>query len=110
MEDINIRRGETLEITIIADDISATTVKLTVAETDGTVVLTQTENFATDDGDRIATIKTNDTDIPEATYEYMLTITYDDGTVEKLPDVSDCEDNCDLPTLTICKALDDGVS
>jgi hypothetical protein len=111
MDDIKIRRGETLEMTVTADDDTADTLNLIVAASDGTVIINETENFSTVDGDRVAVIRTDDTDHEEAEYEYMLTITYSDGVVDKMPDPANCEDeDCDLPTLTICKTLDSGVS
>lgn len=100
---LNIRQGETLEIEIIADDDSADTVNLLVADSDGNTVIDETENFSTNNGITSATIRTDDTDHEVGEYEYMLTIVYEDGFIEKLPD-ADCED-CDLPILNICKTL-----
>jgi len=103
---ISIRRGETLELGITADDLTAQTVQMIVEDDDG-IIINETENFTTVDGKRVAVIETNNTNHDLGEYEYMLTIVYADGTIEKLPDVTDCEE-CELPTLTICKSL--GVS
>lgn len=110
MDNIALRRGETLELTITADDLTADTILFTAANDDG-IVISETANFSTVDGDRVATIKTDDTLIDVGEYSYMLTITYSDGVVDKLPDADSCEDDgCDLPTLTICEAIDLEVS
>lgn len=107
--DLSIRQGETLSLTITVDDSTADTLRF-LAENDDGDSIDETVNFADVDGVRTAVVETNDTNIPTGDYEYMLTITYDGGIVEKLPD-SDCEsDDCTLPTLTICEALDVGVS
>lgn len=108
--DISIRQGETLELNITADDLTADTVELIVADTEGSVIINETANFDTVDNKRIATISTLDTDHPVAEYEYMLTIVYEDGYIEKLPDVSDCEGDCSLPKLNICKSLEVAIS
>lgn len=100
MEDISIRRGETLELGIEADDTSAVSVQLVATNGDGDVLIDETELF--EDGE--ATIRTNDTLIPLGDYEYTLTIVYSDGAVDILPDPDDCDDECDLPKLTICKS------
>lgn len=104
---ISIRQGETLELAITADDLTADTVQLIVESTDEGIIINETENFSTSGGKRVATISTNDTDHALGEYEYMLIVVYSDGTIEKLPDVAECVE-CDLPTLTICKSL--GVS
>jgi hypothetical protein len=103
---ISIRQGETLELTVTIDDLTASTVQLIVENDDG-IIINETENFSTVSGKRVALIETNNTDHDLGEYEYMLVVTYSDGVIEKLPDVADCEE-CSLPTLTICKSL--GVS
>lgn len=111
MHDLSIRRGETLAFTVQADDLTATTLQFIVSETDGTVLINETENFATVDGDRVASIQTDDTDHEEGDYEFMFVITYSDGVIQKFPQPEDCEDDdCELPVLSICKALDAGLS
>jgi len=102
--DISIRQGETLILSTTNDDLTADTLQLLVADSDGNILINETANFTTTNGVRGAEITTNDTDLDVGEYEYMLVVTYADGTIEKLPDVSDCED-CSLPTLTVCKAL-----
>lgn len=106
--DINIRQGETLEIAVTVDDLTADTVELIVTDPNDVIIIDETENFATVDGKRVATITSNDTNYPVAEYEYMLVITYSDGFIQKLPD-GDCED-CGLPVINICKSLGAGIS
>lgn len=108
--DIKIRQGETLEITFTADDDTADTIQLIAKNDDQGEIINETANFSTIEGKRIATITTNDTVHPVDDYEYMLVIEYNDGFIEKLPDAADCEDDCDLPTLSICEAIDLEVS
>jgi hypothetical protein len=100
MENISIRRGETLELPVEVDDESALTVRF-VATQDDTVYIDQLESF---DDDGRATIHTNNTFIPLGEYEFTLSITYSDGIVDILPDASDCDGSCELPKLIICKS------
>lgn len=107
--DLSIRQGETLSLTITVDDLTADTVRFLAENGDGDSI-DETVNFSTVDGVRTASIETNDTNLPIGDYEYMLTVTYDGGIVEKLPDSNCDSEDCSLPTLTICEALDVGVS
>lgn len=104
--DITIRQGETLQIPIEADDSSAVGVQFQAAQ-DGVVYIDETENFV----DGKATIKTDDTQLATGEYEYMLTVTYSDGVIDKLPDPGDCMDgDCELPKLIVCQGTFTGVS
>lgn len=111
MENLQIRQGETLTLTVESDDISADTIRLVVRKTNENPIIDIGATFATIDGKRIATLETSDTIKTPGTYKYMLTIEYIDGTIKKLPDASLCEEgDCDFPELTICEALDLEVS
>lgn len=105
MDTITIRQGETLELEITADDNSADTVQLTVADQDGNVIISEIESFMTIGNKRIAVIRTDNTSHPVGEYKYMLTIVYADGFIEKLPDNSSCDDDCELPEFVICESL-----
>lgn len=108
--DLSIRQGETLEFTVIGDDLTALTVRFLAKKKVGTGTIDETESFSTEDGKRIAEFKITDTQVPEGEYEYMLTVTYPDDVIEKLPDAADCDGDCTFPILTICDALDMEVS
>lgn len=111
MEDLQIRQGETLTLNIESDDLTAETIRLVAKKPNENAIIDELENFSTVDGKRIAVIETSDTNKPVGTYEYMLTITYADGSIKKLPDASACEEgDCELPELTICEAIDLEVS
>lgn len=108
--DISIRQGETLQIPVVADDITATTVRF-IATQEGVIVYDITEPFTVADTKANATIITNDTYIEIGEYEYMLVVEYSDGTVDILPDTEHCtDDNCELPKLVVCKGIPSGVS
>jgi hypothetical protein len=110
MDTITLRQGETLELSVTADDLTAITLQLLVADEDDSIVIDVTENFTTVDGKRIATIQTNDTNLPVGDYQYMLKLTYPDDVIEMLPDTASCDDDCSLPVLSICKSLSQEVS
>lgn len=95
MNTISIRRGETLQIFIEADDESAASVRFLVTK-NGTTYLDETESFVNGE----ATIS-NDITVAVGDYEYSYIVTYSDGIVDILPDVSDCEE-CELPVFRVC--------
>lgn len=110
MNDIKIRQGETLTLTIESDDLTAQTVRFVARKDTDPIIISVTANFETVDGKRVATISTSDTIIAAETYSYMLVVTYEDETISKLPDTANCGEDCDLPSLIICEALDLEVS
>ena len=106
MDTITIRQGETLQIPIEADDSTAVSVQFQVVK-DGIIYLDVLENFV----DGKATIFTNDTLLEIGTYEYIITVTYEDGVVDILPDPDECEgDDCDFPEFVVCKGVVIGIS
>lgn len=100
MEDISIRRGETLELPIEADDESAVTVQFVATDEDGAVWIDETEPFV--DGE--ANIRTEETYIPLGVYDYTLTVVYSDGIIDILPDPDECDEECELPKFIVCKS------
>jgi len=99
MENINTSWGETLPLTVEAEDADNAT--LYIGET-GNIVIEQTASFV--DGSADLTVTATDMEITPDTYSYQIVIEYDDGTIRKYPDAS-CED-CELPTITVCETLD----
>lgn len=109
--DMQIRQGETLTLNIQSDDPTAENVRLVVKKPNENAVIDIMADFSVVDGETVAIIETSQTNLPVGVYEYMLTITYSDASIKKLPDASDCEEgDCDLPELTICEAIDLEVS
>lgn len=111
MDNLQIRQGETLTLNIQSDDSSADTVRIVVKKPNENAIIDEMASFSVVDGKTVAIISTSDTNKPIDTYQYMLTITYTDGSIKKLPDASDCEEgDCTLPELIICEAIDLEVS
>lgn len=111
MNNLQIRQGETLTLNIESDDALAESVRLVVKKENENAVIDEVASFSVVDSKTVAVVETSDTNIPIGTYLYMLTITYSDGTIKKLPDASSCDDgDCTLPELTICEAIDLEVS
>ena len=102
---MSIRRGETLQIPIEADDESAVSVRFLVTK-NGVSYIDETEDFV----DGKATISTDDTYIPIGDYEFSYTMTYSDGVIDILPDTDDCDGDCELPVFTVCKSNAEVVS
>src|SRR5690606_28261020 len=104
--DIILRQGETLVLTIEIDDETADTARLLVSDEDDNVVIDEVGSFQDVDGDWRVEIISNDTNHPVGDYSYMIEVEFSDGTKRFYPEaVEDCEDDeCDLPTLTICES------
>lgn len=102
MDNMTVRWGSTLPLTITVDEEGADTATITISKDDD-VVLTKTASFVDLECD--LTLTAVQTQITPDTYDYMIKVVYDDGTVEKYPDTEDCTD-CDLPTLEVCDTND----
>ena len=107
MKDMSIRWGATLPLTLTNDEEGAETATLNLSK-DGVLEFTKTVNFVGLVADlSLTALETETLDVGE--YDYMVTVVYDDGTVEKYPDTDGCDD-CSLPILEICVANDQGES
>lgn len=94
---ISVRIGETFQLPARTNDTSATTITLKVWS-DAAVVLDVTENFAGGE----ATIDAGIIALPVGIYKYLLTITYSDGAIDKLPDAEECSGKCEVPEFEVC--------
>lgn len=101
-DDMSVRWGATLPLVLINDEEGADTATITIS-LDDSVVLTKTVNFDGLEAD--LTLTAEQTELTPAVYDYMIKIVYEDGTVEKYPDLENCSD-CELPTLEICDTND----
>lgn len=106
MDSMTVRKGATLPLTITNDEDGAVSVLLTISQ-NNVIYKSKTASFVDNEAD--LTLTPSDTNLPLGDYDYMYTVTYDDGAVEKYPDTDTC-DSCELPTLTICEANDVVVS
>src|SRR5690606_14906140 len=101
IKDIRIRQGATFQETFRDTDMSAQTLTVTITDTDGAVVGTDTANYVDVDGVMVATVNI-DADFPVGNYEYMYTIVYSDYTLKlPTPDGNCGEDNCELPAFIV---------
>lgn len=101
---LRVRRGATLRNRWTNDEEGGVTATLTVTK-DGVnaidPIVAEFDGLVAD-----LTIPADQTLLLEVdVYDYMITIVWDDGSVDKFPDVNKCKD-CPLPTLTICEAND----
>ena len=108
--DLRVRQGATLQIPIVADDVTATTAILDVFK-DGVIYLTVSEPFVINDGKAETTLIEETVTLDIDDYEYTITVEYSDGFTEIYPDPDDCmDDDCSLPTFTVCEGVPTGVS
>jgi len=102
---LSVRQRETLPILWENDEEGAETATMTITnKITGSSVLSKTVPFVALIAD--LTLSSTETDIAVGEYDYMVTISYDDGTIEKYPDVAACSD-CTLPTFEVCTANDE---
>jgi len=102
---LSTRQRETLSIVWENDETGADMATITITEkVTGALVLTKTVSFVGLIAD--LSLTPVETDIPVSEYDYMITIIYLDGTVEKYPDVSGCSE-CTLPTFEVCISNDE---
>lgn len=95
---ILVRVGETFQLPARTNDPSTESITLTVWNDSG-VVITETENFI----DGQATIDAGVIALAIGIYKYLLTITYSDGSIDKLPDAEQCSgEKCEVPELEVC--------
>ena len=98
MNDMTIGQGETIRDTVTVEEDGA--VSVTFVATDGnTNIIEEVFNFT----DMVANVVVTDTIVPFGTYQYYYKILWDDDSVDYVPDFSQCEDECELPELTICE-------
>lgn len=98
MRDMTYQQGETIRLTVTVEETGADTAELVA--TDGTTdVITSTASF---DG-LTADISTTDTSINPGSYDYYIRITWDDDTVDILPNTEHCDGECVYPQLIICE-------
>lgn len=106
MRDEYIREGATFQITIKDTDITAATATMTISNSNDEILEQPTATFSLIDGKAISTITLNTENLAIGEYDYMYTITYNDGYIMKLPDISGCNGGCKLPKFIVCNAND----
>lgn len=102
MDKLSVRWGATLPLLLTNDEEGADTATITIS-LDDSIVLDKTINFDGLEAD--LTLTAEEMEIDPAEYNYMITIVYDDGVIEKYPDTENCTD-CELPILEVCDTND----
>ena len=102
---LSVRQGATLPITWENDEEGAETATITITDKiTGSSILSKTVPFVALIAD--LSLSPIETDMEVGEYDYMVTIAYDDGTIEKYPDVAACSE-CTLPTFEVCVSNDE---
>lgn len=96
--DMKIRQGARLNFTVERAEPEA--VSATFLAKSGTTTITQTVVYA----NGIAPFEIEDTDVI-GVYEYQVMENFATGSPDIYPNQDDCDGDCDLPTLEICKSL-----
>lgn len=107
MEDLLTDWGETFDFLVEADeDSGAESADLLIADADGLIVITKSDTFT--DGIADLSVPADEMEIEPGDYNYQVNITYEDGRIKKFPngEDQDCDDGCQLVTLTVCETVD----
>lgn len=104
MDSMKIRQGARLNFTVERADPSAVSATFIAQYQD--IVITDTVSY---DSNGIAAFEFNspDTDVV-GEYEYQINENFSSGSPDIYPNMDDCDGDCDLPTLEICKSLPNG--
>jgi hypothetical protein len=106
MKDEKIRRGATFEVTLTDSDLTAETATITVSNDTG-IIEQDTKSYTLVDGVPTVTLTIQTADMEVGEYEYMYTVVYPDGIIEKLPDIDSCDEApYVLPKFIVCEAND----
>lgn len=112
LPDFTILAGETVPIrfdTGDTDDTGTAVITVKSSASSPTTVISKSAPIVAGVAD--LTLAAASTQVADGDYVYQITVTYADGTVEKYPDQSSCEDEaCEFPAFKVCEALDLGVS
>jgi hypothetical protein len=111
MDQIKIRYGSSLNISITSDDEGATEATLYVGIPGQPPIITKPATFT--DGVAIIQLEGGiggDTEVPLGEYKYQINVEHSGGFLEKYPeadsDCEDCDEGADLPDFIVCEALD----
>lgn len=104
METIKVRYGESFDLKLESDDVTAQTVTLFVGKEGALPKITVPANFVS--GIAFLEGTPDSTKIPLGEYKYQLTVTFSDGKVRKYPTAEDCEVD-GLPDFVVLEALDE---
>lgn len=103
MEEINVRYGESLDLTVSSDDALATEATLYVGRAGEPVAIIKSAFFEL--GTAFISLTTAETEIPPGEYSYQINVEHEDGKLEKYPLPHDCIDG-GLPKFIVHEALD----
>lgn len=103
MEDLTVWKNARFDFQLVAEDEDTVSATITLKDSaDNTYEFTQP--FV----DLVADFQseTGIPSLPVGVYEYMLYENYADGLPIAYPDPDNCIGDCELPTLTICEAIE----
>lgn len=99
MHDMKIRAGSRLTFTVKRADSEA--VSATFIAQNDIKTIQDTVDY---DSNGIAYFEIIDTDVV-GEYDYQINENFEEGLPDIYPNMDDCDGDCDLPTLEICKSL-----
>ena len=104
MDKISVRYGESFNLELVANDVTAETATFYAGKVGQTPVITIPTSFV--EGVAYIVAAPDDTKVPLAKYKYQITVTYSGGEVYKFPTKDDCDES-GLPELEVLEALDE---
>lgn len=101
---IVVRYGASVELTVEIDDNTAVSASIYVGKEGEVYEITKSGFFV--DGVADITLEPNETEIPIGDYKYQINVTYTDGKIDKYPE-KNCLGEVDLPYFIVLEALDE---
>lgn len=102
MDDVTAWKNARFDFQIVTEEADAVSATLVLKDEDNTYEFTQP--FV----DLVADFQSEVgiTALPVADYDYMVYENYATGLPVAFPDPDNCDGECDLPTITICEAIE----
>lgn len=111
MDNLVVWQNSQVPLTVTQGDAESISATIVMVLQDSTISLTvtKTANFVDVDGVMTAdlTLDGGDTSV-SGVYQYQILENFTDEDPIYYPDPSNCEDECELPTIKICESLDPG--
>lgn len=110
MNDMIVWEGSQVPLTVEQGDSASVSATITMIDQDTANTITKTANYEEVDDIMVADLTLGEDETIVGVYDYYISENFDDEAPLIYPSPDDCgEDDCELPTITVC-ALPDGES
>jgi hypothetical protein len=103
MNNMKVRSGGRLSFNITRGDSTAVSATFIMQHQDTDIFISVTEAYNSE-GIAAFELGSPETDVV-GVYDYQVNENYATGSPDIYPDISGCDDDCELPTVTVCESL-----